>query len=110
MTRSLVAVELPLEEGRGGRAQSLAYSDRRRLETAQYILEKHERVMTATPRLRQIYLHICGVAYARLGNYADARKFFWRAWLAKRSTVKELARLAVAFVPAIAVRVWPPSE
>ena len=110
ITRSLVAVELPLEEGRGGRAQSLAYSDRRRLETAQYILEKHERVMNATPRLRQIYLHICGVAYARLGDYAEARRFFWQAWLSKPSTVRELARLAVAFVPAVAKRVWSPSE
>jgi glycosyltransferase involved in cell wall biosynthesis len=110
ITRSLVAVELPLEEGRGGRAQSLAYSDQRRLETAQYILEKHERVMTATPRLRQIYLRICGVANARLRNYVAARAFFWRAWKVKPITVKELARLAVACVPAVAVRVWPPGD
>lgn len=110
ITRSLVAVELPLEEGRGGRATSLAYSDRRRLETAHYILAKHERVMTATPRLRQIYLHICGVSYARLGDYSSARRFLWRAWRTKPNTVKEIARLAVACAPPVAARVWPPND
>ncbi len=110
ISRSLVAVELPIEQGRGGRAQSLAYSDKRRLETARYILDKHAAVMQTTPHLRQTYLHICGVASARLRDYAQARRYFWQAWQADPSEVKELGRFALTFVPVLAERVWLPGE
>jgi glycosyltransferase involved in cell wall biosynthesis len=107
ITRSLVSVELPPDGGAGGRSTSNAYSDRRRLETALHILDKHREVMARTPRLRQTYLHIAGVASARLGDYDGARRYLWRAWWARPTDARELGRLAVASVPPFAARVWP---
>ena len=107
LARSTVSVELPAMPGRGGRATSLAYSDRRRLETAAYILAKHEDVMASTPRLRRTYLRIAGVASARLGDYAGARRYFAEAWRAQPRALGELGRVAVTFVPGVRRRLWP---
>jgi hypothetical protein len=107
LTSSLVSIELPPGEGRGGRATSFAYSDQRRLETAEYILTKHQRVMTATPRLRQTYLRIAGVASARLGDYSRARGFFTAAWRAQPHDVRELFRVAATAIPGLRTRLWP---
>ena len=78
VTRPLVSVELPAGEGLGGLSTSQAYSDRRRLETAQYILQKHAAVMDRTPSLRQTYLRVAGVASARLGEFGRARPLLRR--------------------------------
>lgn len=108
ISRSLVSIELPPGDGRGGTATSLAYSDRRRLETAEHILEKHREVMAATPRLRQTYLRVCGVASARLGDFDGARRYFLRAWRAQPREVRELLRAIATCVPLLRSRLWPP--
>jgi hypothetical protein len=102
------SAELPPGEGRGGRASSFAYSDQRRLETAEHILAKHESVMVAAPRLRQTYLRIAGVASARLGAWSRARGYFIAAWRAEPYDVRELLRAAATAVPGLRDRLWPP--
>ena len=82
----LVSVELPAGEGLGGLSTSLAYSDERRLQTAEYILDKHHEVMARAPALRQTYLRVAGVAAARLGEFTRARGDFTSAWRASRAT------------------------
>jgi hypothetical protein len=104
---SLLSIELPPGDGRGGRATSFAYSDQRRLETAEYILAKHQSVMAGAPRLRQTYLRIAGVASARLGAWARARGFFIAAWRAQPHDVRELFRAAATAIPGLRTRLWP---
>jgi hypothetical protein len=107
VARPLVSVELPVGEGLGGLATSLAYSDERRLQTAVYILDKHHEVMARTPALRQTYLRIAGVAAARLGQFATARGYFTSAWRAKPRDVRELLRAGATAVPGLRSRLWP---
>jgi glycosyltransferase involved in cell wall biosynthesis len=107
VTRSLVSVELPAGDGLGGRSTSNSYSDQRRLETAEYILEKHAAVMERTPTLRQTYLRVAGVASARLGSYRSARRYFLKAWGARPRAGRELARAAATAVPGLRTRLWP---
>jgi hypothetical protein len=107
LARSTITVELPSEAGVGGRSTSLAYSDERRLETAMYILAKHHDVMAATPHLRQTYLRVAGVASARLGDHAGARRLFLQAWRADPRSVAELARAVATAVPGVRDRLWP---
>jgi glycosyltransferase involved in cell wall biosynthesis len=108
VARSLISVELPEGEGLGGRATSLAYSDERRLHTAVYILAKHHDVMNRAPALRQTYLRVAGVAASRLGDYAEARRFFTDAWRAQPRDLRELLRAAATVVPGLRTRLWPP--
>lgn len=108
IARATISVELPPGEGRGGRATSFAYSDQRRLDTARYILDKHREVMAIAPKLRQTYLRVAGVASARLGDHAGARRYFMDAWRADRRSVSDLGRAAATFVPVVRRRLWPP--
>jgi len=107
IARSCVAIELPPGEGVGGRATSHAYTDELRLETAEYILSKHADVMRRAPRLRQTYLRIAGVASARMGDYAGARRRFLQAWRAQPRDVRELWRAAATAIPGLRTRLWP---
>jgi glycosyltransferase involved in cell wall biosynthesis len=107
LVRSLVSIELPAGDGVGGSASSLAYSDERRLQTAEHILAKHHDVMASDPRLRQTYLRIAGVACARLERHDDARRYFLRAWRADPTDVRELARAAATLVPVVRAQLWP---
>jgi glycosyltransferase involved in cell wall biosynthesis len=106
--RSLLSIELPPDAGPGGRSSSLAYSDERRLRTAEHILAKHHDVMASAPKLRQTYLRIAGVASARLGRSSDARRYFLRAWKARPTDVRELLRAGATIVPPVRTRLWPP--
>lgn len=108
VARSLVSVELPAGDGLGGRSTSNSYSDRRRLETAEYILQKHATVMERTPTLRQTYLRVAGVASSRLGDNRSARRYFLAAWRANPRDPRELARAAATAVPGLRSRLWPP--
>lgn len=108
VARSLISVELPAGEGFGGLSTSFAYSDERRLQTAEYILDKHRVVMERAPALRQTYLRVAGVAAARLGRFSRARGFFTRAWRAQPRDLRELLRAAATTIPGLRSRLWPP--
>ena len=108
VARSLVSVELPAGDGFGGLSTSLAYSDERRLQTAEYILQKHHAVMERAPALRQTYLRVAGVAAARLGQYSRARGYFTRAWRAQPRDGRELLRAGATAIPGLRSRLWPP--
>lgn len=80
---------------------------RERLDSARYILHHHgQRYRRAYPRGYANYCGIAGVNAARLGLFAESRRFlldgvracprYWRAY----------GRLLLSFVPSVARRVW----
>lgn len=87
--------------------QSRATSALARYDSAIYIVEHHADRLRRRRTTLPDYLGIAGVAAARLGRFAEARRLFARA-LAEGHDPRNLGRWAVAAVPPVARRQWPP--
>lgn len=98
----LLTVHLPAD------GTSHAYSDRVRFESALYLVDLHGGQLRADARLHGSYWAIAGVAAARLGRGRDARVCFARAARAEPRNPRHLGRLALALVPPVRARRWPP--
>lgn len=76
------------------------------LSGTKYVLAKHrERLARSRPLLANHY-SIAGVAAARTGDYAEARRLLARAVRAEPGALRRYARLLCAVFPPLARKVW----
>jgi glycosyltransferase involved in cell wall biosynthesis len=76
------------------------------LSATRYLLARHGTQLARSPETFANVSARAGVAAARLGQYAEARRHFARAARAQPRRAKSWVRLAVAFVPAIGDVAW----
>jgi len=103
IAKPLVQMDIPDVPG-----SSNAYSDRRRYESALYIIDAHGPRLSLDPALLATYWAIAGVAAARLDRGSDAARCFARAARLQPRRPRHLARALAACVPTLRHRIWPP--
>ncbi len=104
------AIGEPLIEYHRGSAGSIRADDRAVLEGSKYILEHHRDLLQRDPRLLANYCGVVGVRAARLGEGREARRYLGRSVGADPGRLRSWLRLAVAAVPPLSRRVWPPTS
>lgn len=73
---------------------------------AHHLLREHANELSRDPQRRADYLSVAAVAEARLGELADARRDFWRAWRARPADPKNLARMLASTSKTVSGRLW----
>jgi glycosyltransferase involved in cell wall biosynthesis len=73
---------------------------------AHHLLREHANELSRDPQRRADYLSVAAVAEARLGELADARRDFWRAWRARPTDPKNLARMLASTSKTVSGRLW----
>ena len=71
-----------------------------------YIIKKHPIYFRLNPRVLRFYLQNIAVAYAKLGIWADARVYFWKAYITDIWKFKTLARFFIALFPLFGKKIW----
>jgi glycosyltransferase involved in cell wall biosynthesis len=71
-----------------------------------YIIKKHSNMFNKNPFLLRLYSQNIAVAYARLGNWNQARIYFWKAYLSDMLKFKTLARFIFSLIPFFGKKIW----
>ena len=71
-----------------------------------YIINKHNRLFNERPHLLRLYYQNIAVAYAKLGIWADARIYFWKAYIIDKWKLKTLVRFVFSLVPFFGKKIW----
>lgn len=87
------------------RAASPVYY-RNTLDAVRYILDKHQDLFRKDPAEHLNYNAVAGVNAARLGLYAEARRFFRNNLRIRPFSLKSYGRLLLACVPCLARKIW----
>ncbi len=76
------------------------------LDSLRIILEKHDK--TLTTHVKHLYHQNIGVIEMRFGRFGIAKKHLWKSWRFKPQKISTLIRIALAYFPVIARRIYPP--
>lgn len=74
------------------------------LDSIRLILEKHDHYLTA--HVKHLYQQNIGVIEMRFGRFELARKHLWKSWKFKPKKISTLMRIALAYVPALARKIY----
>lgn len=85
------------------------YDGAERRASCAYLLDRHGALLARDQRMLSSYRSQLAVWDARLGDLASARRNFRAAWRARPLAVRNALRFAVAALPPLARRAWPPS-
>lgn len=77
-----------------------------RIDSNLYIIKKHKWFFEKYPHSLRLYYQNIAVAYAKLSDIKQARKYFWKAYLLKPAKFKTLTKFALCFFPKIAKTKW----
>jgi glycosyltransferase involved in cell wall biosynthesis len=77
-----------------------------KIESNLYIIKKHSNLFNKRPALLRLYYQNIAVAYARLGNWNQARIYFWKAYSIDLLNFKTLARFIIAGFPFLGKKLW----
>jgi hypothetical protein len=76
------------------------------LDSIRRILAKHDKYLTA--HVKHLYHQNVGVIEMRFGRFEPARKHLWKAWKFKPKKISALMRLALAYFPVLARKIYTP--
>mgnify|MGYP005750603367 CR=1 FL=1 len=76
------------------------------LDSIRLILAKHDDYLTA--HVKHLYHQNIGVIEMRFGRFGLARKHLWRSWRFKPKKISTLLRIALAYFPALAKKIYTP--
>lgn len=74
------------------------------LDSLRIILEKHDSYLS--PYVKHLYHQNIGVIEMRFGRFQVARTHLWKSWTFKPQKISTLARIALAYFPLVARRVY----
>lgn len=77
-----------------------------KLESNLYIIKKHSNLFNKRKALLRLYYQNIAVTYARLGNWNQARIYFWKAYRIDLLKFKNLARFIIAGFPFFGKKIW----
>lgn len=77
-----------------------------KLDSLLIILEKHNDYLSA--HVKHLYHQNIGVIEMRFGRFEKARKHLWKSWEFKPKKISTLMRIALAYVPALARKIYSP--
>jgi glycosyltransferase involved in cell wall biosynthesis len=75
-------------------------------EALQLILAKHDSLLNK--RVKRLYNQILGVNYLRIRQFAEARKFLFKAYLLNPMKIDTLGRCLISLIPVLARRLYTP--
>ena len=76
------------------------------LDSIRYILTKHDKNLNE--HVKHLYHQNIGVIEMRFGRFEPARKHLWKAWKYKPKKISTLLRIALAYFPLLARKIYTP--
>ncbi|MGG7036573.1 MAG: glycosyltransferase family 2 protein [Flavobacterium sp.] len=77
-----------------------------RIDSNLYIIEKHRWFFDKYSHSLRLYYQNIAVAYAKLSDMKQAKKYFWKAFVIKPTKIKTLTKCVMCFFPKLAKTRW----
>lgn len=87
-------------EGGGSKNQ------KNKIDSNLYMIEKHGLYFNERPHVLRLYYQDIAVAYAKLGEWKNAKIYFWTAYIIDISKIKTLLRFIISVFPIVGKKIW----
>lgn len=71
-----------------------------------YVIEKHSSYFQKNKKLKRLYLQNIAVAYVKLNQLKNARKYFWKAFSVQYNNPKTFIRFIISLFPFLPNKIW----